>query len=215
MTVLNESGWIASVVASSFNGSSLSSFFFSAPISDVQSIFPDPCPSPSFFSHMVNVKPQLLIVWTSLWRWTPFASPFFFKKSLLSSHSIASSMRLARRTSVILKRRWSSSKTIWSKGILISGVSTKPNLRDCASDSISSKVNAIGALVYSVSGLDMSHLKWNSGNYNHCYLFLNNCANKMNFTCLSCAPYTTSTRGLMLHPIVHRQGVKTIERVFG
>lgn len=105
-TVSLLSAWMASVDSLSFVGKLRSNFFFSSPISDVQSIFPIPFPSPSFFSQTLNVTPQLLISWVSFLRCIPFGSPLFLQKSSLSSNSIASSIRLDRRTSVNLRRRW-------------------------------------------------------------------------------------------------------------
>lgn len=96
---------------SNFAGRFLSNFFLSSPIRDVQSILPIPFPSPSFFSHTENVMPQLFITCVRWLKWQPLGSPLFFEKSSRSSHSMASSIRLPTRTSVILRRRWSSSRT--------------------------------------------------------------------------------------------------------
>ena len=125
MTVLEVSGWILSLCDSSLPGRSLRSFFFSSPISDVQSILPHPFPSPSFFSHTLKVISQLLIACVNFLRWIPLGSLFFLRKSSLSSHSIASFMSLESKT-VILSRRWSASRTMWSRGTSKRGASVQP-----------------------------------------------------------------------------------------
>lgn len=121
MNVLTVSGWIASFSDSSLPGRTRSNFFFSSPIREVQSMLPHPFPFPSFFSHTLKVTPQLQIACVSFLKRTPFGCPFFLTKSSLSSHFIASSMRLASKTSVILRRRCSSSRICGQDGCSLGG----------------------------------------------------------------------------------------------
>ena len=96
-------------------GRTFRSVFLSSPMRLVQSHVPDPLPSAFRFSQTENDTPQLLMTSISLSRWT----------LSLSFHCMTSSTKLPIETSVMWSIKCSSSKMMWSSGMLRRGSCTQ------------------------------------------------------------------------------------------